>query len=436
MSDVSTKPIDSIEPETPKGKRKNRASALDFAFPPVWVMGVSVLLVVLMTVLSGWKIVNLEYERAGVNAERKLLEHDKQTYYAIHQELPVLEKRHQDLTREVSDLTGKVQSERTVMESLAIQKDAVLVELEKAKAEAKETQEAAQAARNTFAALQSDIQVKRPQAEQLKLEVQLLQTQTKTLSTTITDLQNQVSSAKADISGLDKQKENSKLVLEQMTQDTGQLQVLSGRFNTVANELEAALNDPKKGLTKELKNAVGAVDTQAQGLSTYVHTVSQDSGNFKMIVKSAGQQVESLTQTLDDPQNGLKSGVSAVTNTVGTLGKTVTTLDGNVGMLQTKINGVDSAIGGLQKATADLSQARVDMSNDISVVKILVGQAKVQLDGQTGALPEIIKTIEDKLSSVASRLDRLDEALQAIEQRARQVSGGQTNQQHSEKDSE
>ncbi len=145
MSDVTTKPINSIESETPKGKKRNRASTLDFAFPPIWVMGVAVLLVVLMTVLSGWKIVNLEYERADVKAERKLLEHDLQTYHAIRQELPVLEKRHQDLTREVSDLLGKVQSERTVMDSLAIQKDAVLVELEKAKAEAREVQEASQA---------------------------------------------------------------------------------------------------------------------------------------------------------------------------------------------------------------------------------------------------------------------------------------------------
>ena len=47
-------------------------SALDKAFPSPWILGGLVFLVVLLSVLSGWKIVNLERERAVLESEQQL----------------------------------------------------------------------------------------------------------------------------------------------------------------------------------------------------------------------------------------------------------------------------------------------------------------------------------------------------------------------------
>jgi len=42
------------------GTKKARGGALDRTFPPAWLLGAAVLFVVLLTIVSGWKIVNLE----------------------------------------------------------------------------------------------------------------------------------------------------------------------------------------------------------------------------------------------------------------------------------------------------------------------------------------------------------------------------------------
>ncbi len=47
-----------------KDKYRTKGGALDQTFPSAWLLGAAILVVVVLTVLSGWKIVNLEQERA------------------------------------------------------------------------------------------------------------------------------------------------------------------------------------------------------------------------------------------------------------------------------------------------------------------------------------------------------------------------------------
>jgi len=67
--------------------KKAKAGALDCVFLPAWLLGGVILIVTSLTVISGWKIVNLESEKAQVQSERRLLERDKRVYASIKNEL-------------------------------------------------------------------------------------------------------------------------------------------------------------------------------------------------------------------------------------------------------------------------------------------------------------------------------------------------------------
>lgn len=217
---------------------RNSTGALDQSFIPAWLMGGAVILVVLLTALSGWKIVNLEAERSNVESQRRLLERDKQAYAEIQRELPSLEKREQDLLGAVGELEGKERGARTRYESLTAQGNAAQLEMEKAKAERDQAQAAAQAARKQFASMQADIQKARADSQSSKQEVEALQAQEQTLRKRMTELTGKVAQLQADMSGLDRERQNKERVLQQMAQDTGDLQKLSKRFDTIADNLD------------------------------------------------------------------------------------------------------------------------------------------------------------------------------------------------------
>ena len=65
MNDITPEQKISKHSGTISEKGKIKGSSLDRKFPPVWLMGTAVLLVMLLTVLSGWKIVNTERRHFG-----------------------------------------------------------------------------------------------------------------------------------------------------------------------------------------------------------------------------------------------------------------------------------------------------------------------------------------------------------------------------------
>ena len=67
---------------------KQGGSSLDRAWPPVWIMAITVGVVIVLTVVLGWKIVNLDQEKAMVEKEKSILDRDKKSYSMLLKELP------------------------------------------------------------------------------------------------------------------------------------------------------------------------------------------------------------------------------------------------------------------------------------------------------------------------------------------------------------
>jgi chromosome segregation ATPase len=271
-----------------KGKGKLKGGALDRTFIPAWLLGSVILVVIILTVLSGWKIVNLEMERVEVASERSLLERDIQAYASIQKELPALEERQQAWTKEFNELEGKVQTARTRLESLTIQAEAEQLSRDKAKAELTTAQVDTQTNRKVYADLQSKIQTARSQSQRLTQQVESLGAQEETLRRSTGQLQKKAGELQADISKLEKERKNKQQVLELMARDTSELKTLSKRFDDIAKNMELSnqeVNETLKGLneqTKELTQAVEVVSSNAKDISSQVQLVSNEVGNLKI----------------------------------------------------------------------------------------------------------------------------------------------------------
>ena len=62
----------------PKSRESNKKSRLDMTFPNIWLLSATVIAVIILMVVSGWKIINVEAERNAVDIERVRIEKDRE----------------------------------------------------------------------------------------------------------------------------------------------------------------------------------------------------------------------------------------------------------------------------------------------------------------------------------------------------------------------
>jgi len=409
----------------------NSGSALDRSFFPVWSMGVALILVILLTLLSGWKIINLESERSSVESQRLLLERDKQAYADIQKELPSLERRKQAIISEFSELEGKGRSAQVRYESITVQSNAAQSNLEKALAERDQAQAASQAARQELASLQADIQKARVDSQNLKQQVEALRAEEQTFGKSAKQLREQVAQIEADISGLERERQNRKKILEQMSQDTSELQKISKRFDGIAYNLEVshkAADEAIKSLhfeSQKFTKAVEEVNKQTQGLAKETQVVSREAGNFAtavqgihssgQTVKQASGDIQGAKTALTDAMGQLKKAsegaeqqarrlaettdaqLKILQQTLPVLDKSALSLSSYVKMVEGHVNALDGPTGDFQKTVTDTKNAYSQLSDVIVNLKNVVGplsQTHSDLASNVKAADEAIKSLD------------------------------------------
>ena len=441
MNDMISGEKSPAQPEVGKkagGKQRNGLN-----FPSVAFMGIAVFLVVLMIIVLGWKIVNLENEKARLDSERRLLERDKLAYAKVLEELPSLEDKRQNLSRELDELKGKVQSNQTVLASLITQKDAARSDLDKSRATNKQVQEEVNAARETLATLQGEIRKNGPVLQNLKQNLEELQKEEKILRTKRDSLQNEVAKLQAYVSGLEQQKR----LFEELSKENSALASISKRFGTIADGLEASRKSAEnviqewKTQTQSLIQVVGELEKGNRNLSEHAQVLSSDFKNltaahkelqsaFKnsqqvlgdlqsttktlsegaaQIQKSAAildKEAQRLSQTVDGSTSNLQGVLSPLRKVIDDLGKAVSAINDHLGSLQGKIANVDGATSKFLETMKEI----VSISKDLST-------ARSGLVNELAALKELI-----------SRLHAVDQTLKTIEKRLPQESPGEKSQ--------
>jgi chromosome segregation ATPase len=430
------------QPEVWQQGDRKKGNGLNF--PSVAFMGIAVFLVVLMIVLLGWKIVNLENEKARLDTERRLFERDKSAYAKVLEDLPSLEDKRQNLSRELDELKGKVQSNQTILTSLITQKDAARSDLDKSRATNKQVQEEINATRETLAILQGEILTNRPVLQNLKQNVPALQAEERTLRTERDNLQNQKAKLQnqraklqADVSGLEQQKR----LFGELSKENGALESLSKRFGTIADGLEASRKGAEsaiQGWKTQTQSLSQAYQKEVQNFSKQTQALSIESGNLTnahkelqsrsqqvlgdfqsatktlsggvgQIQKSAGsldKETQRLSKIVDDSTSNLQGVLSTLSKGIDDLGKAVSDINGHVGSLQAKMASMDGATSKFLETSKEVGNITKDLST-----------ARSGLVNEFAALKELI-----------SRLQAVDQALKIIEKRLPQEPAGEKGQ--------
>ncbi|RJR21399.1 MAG: hypothetical protein C4582_07895, partial [Desulfobacteraceae bacterium] len=385
-----------------KDLNNNSGSALDRSFFPLWSMWIALILVILLTMLSGWKIINLERERSSVESKRLLLERDKQAYADIQKELPSLEKRKQALISEVSELEGKERSAKVRYESITTQYNVAYSNLEKALAEREQAQAASQAARQEFASLQADIQKGRIDSQNLKQQVEALHAQEQTFGKSAKQLREQVAQIEADISGLERERENKKKMLEQMSQETSELQKISKRFDGIADNLEVSRNAAGEAIksfhsdSQKFTKAVEEVNKQTQGFAKETQAVSREAANLATTV----QGIQSSGQTVKQASFDIQGSKTALADAMGQLKKAS---EGAEQQARRLAETTDAQLKILQQTLPVLEQSASSLGSYVKKVESHVSE----LDGPTGDFQKTVaeaKNAQSQLSEMIASL--------------------------------
>ena len=476
MSNIENPQNDLIQSQSDKGLGKNKISALDRKFPSVWLIGTGIFLVILLTLWSGWKIVNIERERAHVESERRLLERDKEAYEKILKELPELEDRQQDLFRELSDQQGKVKNAKTILENLNTQVKAAHYELERAKTESNEAKAEAKVLRDKSAALKSEIQDDISEAVYRKQQVEGFSQTEKLLRQSNSQLQVQVAQRNADLSGLKQEIQNKKQILEHMAQDTAELNKLSERFNIIAKNMEAsqqAASDVIQGLNTKamgLNSAVDSVNSQSQAISAQIQAVSSESSNLSRVVqdiykdgeiinKTAGEiqkantildkainrlqdaaggadkQAQLMAQTLESPLTSFKDSISTLskslnifTDQVNIIGSEAETLGIHAKDLKDVKDAASGSVSQLATASVSiretasiLSKTRAELATTVENLSKNTDTSKTQLDSQLNFLGNHLGNFQTKIETLDAAISQFSDTAGSLLQTSENI---------------
>lgn len=452
---------DILDNRNKRSPLKRKGAALDRTFPPLWLMGGIVLVVIILTLLSGWKIVNLEKERTDVVTQRKLLDRDKKAFAALRQELPVLEARQEALIRENNDLKGLINSHTARLESLKTRMKTTLNGLRKTEEDrqrAENDQKRAlvdtDQARKIKAELETAIKRNQADLENLSQQVSLSRAQEAEFNRMIKQYHRDVARLEADIKGLEQQRQNKQKVLARMAEDKSDLISLASGFKKISMSMENSLQSLNKTTlaldlrNKELSQTITGVDDQSNVLAHQTKAVTDETGRLTQVVKGitedsrqinkAASSIRTTSSTIDrisgqlyvstDKLNkradSLQSQVEVVFKQAGRLGQVVQAVGvvekqtgQAAGNIQSTATVLTNTLERLKKAALTVEPQANILSDQVAAIKKESGQ--LNKIGQT--ITQAGKNAEQALAQVRARTDGLAQAAGQLDGAAAQL---------------
>ena len=437
------------ESDRKAGGKNIKGSALDRFSLPVWVVGGALALVILLMVISGWKIVNSEREKWEIERSAHLLT-----------ELPILESKWQKLEKKVKELEGNKIAKELDLNLIKVDKASVEKMRNDAKAEMGSWNSKAQMAKDELSEANSNIINAQNELKSLNSKVDALTydekklvERTDNLRNEKTNLENMVATLKADITGLNreisllkKDKERNIQYIKQMTQDEKELKNLSDGIKAIADDADKAIKS-LQGNTQNLNEAVIGINDQKQlliaegqifnyeikKLKTAVDNINEAStsaNRAKDKIEDAAENAETqaglIQATLAGPLKALNNNAKDVSIASESLITSINKIESNEKILQEKIKALsshlldfknskkvmDSLIDSLSSPDANLSRARSELAIEIEEVSNLVGQTEVQIRSHPKILDETFQNIESKLIGLGEKIKDLDGLLQ------------------------
>ena len=430
---------DALEPGKPVPDGK--PSALDLAFPSLWLMGGMIFVVAVSLMLMGWKVISLEKERDDVIRIRQRLEEDLQLHAKLAQELPSMVDQRDSLEKSIAQLTREQKIVQLQLDKSSSNLSDVNTQYKDSVAEKENAEHAKNVAGKNAAELKAiivDLQPKIAAFQQQEKDfVALLgvyESKKKTLESENNALEQKKQKLQAETQGLQDLIGARKKTLESIAQEQGDLQKISVGFQAALDSLKSSgekagttLGALDQGLAK-LSEATKTVDKQSVALSETAKTFNQSAAEIKGVEQKLEGGINALASATQAMNDGVrKVQASTVNLDSATVSHTKTaeafssTTQSSLTQLQKFIHDseatgqkIDSTATQLSNNLQAMGQSLMQAKTLVSSLDILAQEAKTVVEGMkhpANALPETVKALDSSRKGLDDGVSRLQGGL-------------------------
>jgi len=376
-------------------------------------MGLIVFLLVILSALSGWKIVHLEQERtalavgqASLAKDRNRLDDDLKTYNEILSQLPDLRKQRQDLEIALVEKQTAVNAEETRFNALRGKLIKAEVEYKDLQDKVTNSQLIMTSNQTKTAELQKEQTNITQKNDELSLAITKFKSQQESAQQEVTAEQKRLAVLKENISLLEKRRTELDSAISELTAQNAPLSSLTARLTELKQQIDV-IEKEANGASKSLGDANRQVTLDAQGLTT----AAKQADNAVVALNKGLNDIDSLAKRFDDSQKILNDALPELSKAVLALSlasndkllPTVTSLSEKAG----QVGEITKQLAGDQKTLALGVAAITKSAEDFAAIDERIKSANGALASHQKATAETITKIEGNATGLKSANDAL-----------------------------
>jgi chromosome segregation ATPase len=402
-------------------------SKLDKAFPSLWTLGLLISIIIVLSLASGWKVVNLGLEKAK-------LERDIRANKAIRAELPGLEMQKNKLRKEIDALKQSKELEELKNRNLKENNKKIQTNLSEMSATLNNKESKLKEAKDKYAKLGSRIRTAQTDLDNLEPRLKLEQNFVKELKQKISTNQTKVSALEAETKGLELQKKNLQKekdrVLEglnSLNEDRGRLQKLSERFRGVADDMSTS-RAKIDNETKQLEIATKGIEAGKEDLLRAANSMSNKSEEIEAVVN----QIEVIQENFKTAQGDLNKSISESQEQITFLKEIINNqsmqIEKNIKKSSDDINNFQASVKGVQNVTTKYEDELESLQKKLEIAEKTSNSMR-SLEGSLIELKNNMSSKSDDFTNLFSSADKqfktfgsnLDRALEDVKERHMRV---------------
>jgi len=378
----------------PRPRRKG--TLLDKSFPGGVVLLLILAFVVFLQVLSAWKIMNIERERADLEAKKKNYKVITQLLPKLQREIGEKERKHIELRGKVSDLnTERIQVrgelQELIKESNELKSSNNLMEIELKNQEKRLLQ------------IKSLVFVETEKKNKILKEFDSLEAKVRSQKIEESSLNNKIEIAKRNKNKLQEEIERLELT------------IVNSELREVIEDIRTSTNEFKKSqfeVQNQMQNSIKKLENAANNMGNAASGIEQETVDF---VTKTGAVISSI-------KNSSKQFIeinSKIANLSLQLDETISTANEWISKYQEKQKEIISTLDRLSEIRQQIENSAELFESDRGVFKQTVESFKKESDDVIKKMSGLEKENLKNQKEIISTLDKLNEIRQQIEDSAK-----------------
>lgn len=430
---------------TGQPSRRGPAPRLDTTFPSVKLLAAAIGFIILVSIISGFKVVRLDHDQDELRLERAVFEKERAALGDYKNEMPALEQLHTELRNVTADMQARHDALAEELKGLEQQRQEVRTMLDEARGEYYRFQGARQEAQQEMAQIVNEISSVRPMMRVYKTQMEVLKVREAETRESINKLLAQKEQLAADLKGLEREKAHAQEFLERVLNDRKVLQTFAESVGATAGELrqtvkntdaatknfvaltaglEASVQQIKTG-AQTIPAKIKSLDEQTAGLAASNKTLAAAADQGEKAGKALQSQVDSLTASAASLKQSLKDMETQTALWARGSEKTLAELKAMDLAVAPLPKNVAATLKDLSETTQNLSaQARL-VAGSAKEVQNLVAPLKSQASGLTQASASLKDEaasakgagaeLQRQLASLQKNIDAANAAVQKVQ---------------------